>query len=82
MLLSSFFEELDANKYKTQLEGHIKSYNKVIYTDGLTWRLYDKDIDEPVWEVALGQYEDGKIDWYEHDKWFKLLNRLDNIKWF
>lgn len=77
----AFFEELDANKYKTQLEGHIKTYNKVIYTDGLTWRLYDKDIDKPVWEVVLGQYKDGEIDWYKHDKWFDLLNRLDNIKW-
>ena len=44
--------------------------------------VYDKDIDEPVWEVVLGQYRDGAIVWYEHDKWFDLLNRLDNMKWF
>lgn len=43
--------------------------------------LYDKDINEPVWEVVLGQYTDGKIDWHEHNKWFNLLNKLDNIKW-
>lgn len=69
--------------YMTQVNDHIKSYGKVIYTNGIVWRFYDskESEDEFIWEIPLGEIKEGKIIWYEDEKWNMLIEKLDSINW-
>lgn len=68
------------NKYKDRLQKHIKSFHKVLYTNGLEWRFYnEKEI--PEWTFILGELKDNRINWKNVEIWKKLLDELDNINW-
>lgn len=63
-----------------QLRGHIKSFGKVIYTNGLLWIFYDKS-DSAVWKCELGKIVDESFKWERVNKWHELLGNLDEIEW-
>lgn len=74
-------EDLDKYKYKDRLQSHIKSFQKVLYTNGLEWRFYYKK-EIPEWTFILGEIKDSRIDWNKNvEIWKNLLYELDNIKW-
>lgn len=75
------YVDQDLDKYLEQVKGHLISYKRVIYTNGLKWRYYECSLDNILWEVELGKISDGKINWYNDDNWKGLLEKLDNIKW-
>ncbi|URN93112.1 MAG: hypothetical protein NAG76_14835 [Candidatus Pristimantibacillus lignocellulolyticus] len=77
-------EDLDLENHLEQLIGHLDFYKRVIYTNGLKWRYYVIDeIQENnvIWEIELGEIQNGKVLWYKEDKWTELLRKLDSIKW-
>ncbi|MGJ7913378.1 hypothetical protein [Neobacillus sp. LXY-1] len=72
----------DLDKHLEQVKGHLISYKRVIYTNGLEWRYYKGSIDSRRWKVELGKKSsDGKITWDNDNNWKKLLEELDKIEW-
>ena len=63
-----------------QLLGHIKSFGKVIYTNGLNWKFFNDN--EKCFDIELGSIEEGKIKWNEKRNWENLLKEIDNITWY
>lgn len=63
-----------------QLLGHIESFNKVIYTNGLNWKFFDGD--KKCFDIEIGSIKNGKIKWNEKRKWKNLLIEIDNITWY
>lgn len=82
--------EIDSNK--VQFDSALRTFKKLIYTNGLEWRIYWDEKEKPKWEVKLGEYcltgKDGEvtdsdyIKWNEAGKWKELLEKLDQIDWF
>lgn len=66
---------------KNQLQGHVKSFIKVLYTNGLEWRFYDRSGENKEWTIELGQYKKSKIVWDKDEKWKELLEELDEVVW-
>ncbi len=68
-------------KRTEQISGHINSYSKVIYTNGLMWQFFNKK--ELVIEISVGEYvvSEETIKWKSNTEWFKLLEQIDNFKW-
>lgn len=71
---------IDLNKGSTlrQLQDHIKTFKKVIHTNGYEW-LYYNDSFEPEWRISLGN----KRKWHmtaEKD-WAELMRMLNDIEW-
>lgn len=80
-----------------QFKGELKTFGKLIYTNGIEWRLYEHDPDlenhNLLWKITLGKYIYGKqsvdlkisdtdyIEWNEVSEWHKLLNEIDKIRW-
>lgn len=62
-----------------QLYGHIESYKKVIYTNGLEWRFYNDFTLFNGQPVILGKYNNGAFQWNEEESWNKLLNTLNEF---
>ncbi len=63
-----------------QISGHINSYNKMIYTNGLVWQFFEHN--KEMEEICLGSYTDNKdIKWNNNSNWFKLLEKIDSFKW-
>lgn len=70
-------------KHIDQLKGHLNSYKKVIFTNGINWKYYEYSIElKPIWEVNLGTISNGKITWYKDNNWKTLLKKLDEIEWY
>ncbi|MEH7108295.1 hypothetical protein [Bacillus sp. JJ1764] len=60
----------DLDKHLEQVKGHLISYKRVIYTNGLEWRYYKGSIDSRRWKVELGKKSsDGKITWDNDNNW-------------
>lgn len=75
---------MDLEDYIEQLNGHINFYKQVIYTNGIEWRFYILDKfrkERCVWEVSLGEFNNGEIIWDSKGKWKDLLKNLDDITW-
>lgn len=75
---------IDLKSPSEQLDGHIKSFGKVLYTNGLQWYFYIKnDIykKELIWDYQLGKLENGKIKWSDEINWIDLLAEIDKIDW-
>lgn len=79
-----------------QFKGELRTFGKMIYTNGIEWRLYEYDPLENnnlLWKITLGKYVHGKqsvdlkisdtdyIEWNEVSEWHKLLNEIDKIRW-
>lgn len=71
----------DLEKYLKQLEGHIEFYKRVIYTNGLEWRFYNKNNYEKNWKITLGQMTNNIFEWESVKQWEELLTKLNNIVW-
>lgn len=71
------FIELNLNG--GQIEGHINSYKKVLYTNGLKWIFIENR--QVLWEKSLGTVINNIIQWDDAKCWFDLLNGLDSIEW-
>jgi len=74
-------ENLDDQKHFNQLSGHINSYKKVIYTNGLEWRFYSDSLAQEESPIVLGEYTNGNIIWNTEKEWHNLLKKLDAISW-
>lgn len=76
--------DLDLEDYIEQLNGHIDFYKQVIYTNGIEWRFYDLDEfgnKKLIWTVSLGELDKESIIWNDEEKWWDLLEKIDNITW-
>ena len=72
-------KSLDAND--EQLKGHINSFGKVIYTNGIHWKFFDNSKKNEPFDIILGYMQGSEIVWYSQENWDELLNKIDNIKW-
>ena len=63
-----------------QLRGHIQSFGKVVYTNGLRWKFFDGS--KKVFDIKLGSLEEEKIKWEEKKCWENLLEEIDVITWY
>lgn len=66
-----------------QIEGHLNSYGKVIYTNGLIWKFY-KVKEKPVKEFCLGCIDPDNQDsviWEPVDNWYELMSFLEDWNW-
>lgn len=66
-----------------QIEGHLNSYGKVIYTNGLIWKFYNVK-EKPVKEFCLGCIDPDNQDsviWEPVDNWYKLMSFLEDWNW-
>lgn len=66
-----------------QIEGHLNSYGKVIYTNGLIWKFY-KVKEKPVKEFCLGRIDPHNQDsviWEPVDNWYELMSFLEDWDW-
>ena len=64
-----------------QIKGHIETFNKVLYTNGIRWILLEKDKEKASLDIVLGSMEEGKISWESEENWNKLISEIDKIKW-
>ena len=63
---------------KQQLSGHLMSFDKVLYTDGLLWQYTDGNHS---WECQLGHLEKGVLVWKDEKEWTALCQKLEKIDW-
>lgn len=66
-----------------QVKGHIISYGRVIYTNGLQWKFYRVD-KEPVKVIVLGRIDPDNQDfviWEPVDNWYELMSFLEDWDW-
>ena len=66
-----------------QIEGHLSSYGKVIYTNGLIWKFYkEKKENEKVYIVgSIKSKNKQAIIWEPVDNWYKLMSFLEDWDW-
>lgn len=63
-----------------QVEGHLKSFGKVIYTNGLKWMFIG--FDKICYTVDIGEIiNEGKIKWDENS-WKDLISKIKTLKWY
>ena len=59
------------NDKDEQLRGHIESFKKVIYTNGLNWKFFNRN--EKCFDIELGSIIEGKIEWNEESNWKEII---------
>lgn len=66
-----------------QIEGHLNSYGKVIYTNGLVWKFYkEKKENEKVYTLgSIKSKNKHAIIWEPVDNWYKLMSFLEDWNW-
>ncbi len=66
-----------------QIEGHLNSYGKVIYTNGLVWKFYkEKKENEKVYTVgSIKSKKKQAIIWEPVDNWYELMSFLEDWDW-
>lgn len=66
-----------------QIEGHLSSYGKVIYTNGLVWKFYkEKKENEKVYIVgSIKSKNKQAIIWEPGDNWYELMSFLEDWDW-
>lgn len=96
--VKAIYLELDSeiNNKKEQFYGELQAFKKLIYTNGLVWRLYEYNSnlrkEKLLWEIKLGEYSlynkcsnqiscNDKINWENVKEWYKLLTNLEEIHW-
>lgn len=63
-----------------QIELHVASYHKVIYTNGLQWVFYDSN-KSPANNIVIGTIKNNNIEWEESAEWDKLCDYIESIEW-
>lgn len=75
--------ELDS--HLEQLDGHVRHFMRVIYTNGLEWRFYRfnelKKSGELIWQISLGAIHNEKIVWNDDNSWKSLVQNIRTIDW-
>lgn len=66
-----------------QIEGHLNSYGKVIYTNGLVWKFYkEKKENEKVYTLgSIKSKNKQAIIWEPVDNWYELMSFLEDLDW-
>ncbi len=66
-----------------QIEGHLSSYGKVIYTNGLVWKFYkEKKENEKVYTLGSIKLKNKQaIIWEPVDNWYELMSFLEDWDW-
>lgn len=66
-----------------QIEGHLNSYGKVIYTNGLVWKFYkEKKENEKVYTLGSIKSKNMQaIIWEPVDNWYELMSFLEDWNW-
>lgn len=66
-----------------QIEGHLSSYGKVIYTNGLVWKFYkEKKENEKVYIVgSIKSKNKQAIIWEPVNNWYELMSFLEDWDW-
>lgn len=66
-----------------QIEGHLNSYGKVNYTNGLVWKFYkEKKENEKVYTLgSIKSKNKQAIIWEPVDNWYKLMSFLEDWNW-
>jgi len=66
-----------------QIEGHLNSYGKVIYTNGLVWKFYkEKKENEKVYTLgSIKSKNKQAIIWEPVDNWYELMSFLEDWNW-
>lgn len=66
-----------------QIEGHLNSYGKVIYTNGLVWKFYkEKKENEKVYTLgSIKPKNKQAIIWKPVDNWYELMRFLEDWDW-
>lgn len=66
-----------------QIEGHLNSYGKVIYTNGLVWKFYkEKKENEKVYTLgSIKSKNKQAIIWEPVDNWYELMSFLEDWDW-
>lgn len=59
-----------------QVKGHIESFNRVLYSNGLAFHYYNGS---QLNSITIGEYKKDKINWCNESEWIKLLDFLDNL---
>ena len=44
--------------------------------------FFDKSKKNEPFDIILGYMQGSEIVWYPQENWDKLLNKIDNIKWY
>lgn len=70
---------LDGND--EQLNGHIQSFKKVLYTNGNRWIFFENDIKNVLFDIELGDINKSQILWKSQKYWDDLLRCMAQIKW-
>lgn len=65
-----------------QLNGHIQSFRKVIYTNGIRWIYLENCKDNVDFDITLGSMQGNRIVWNSKKDWDNLLAEIDSIKWY
>ena len=70
------------SKDDEQLNGHIRAFHKVLYTNGIRWMLFEDSKENVLFDITLGTIHDDVIQWNPKDCWDKLLKEIDTIQWY
>lgn len=97
--VKAIYQKLDKSieQNTNQFYGELETFKKMIYTNGIEWRLYEYDSDSQnqklLWNIILGTYvlnvtsyalkvsDTDQIKWNEVGEWNKLLNEIEKIEW-
>lgn len=70
------------NKEDEQLNGHIRVFHKVLYTNGIRWMMFEDSKENVLFEITLGIMQSGKIEWNPQNCWDELLEKINTIQWY
>lgn len=66
----------------SQVIGHIQSFKKVLYTNGIRWIFFEDDKCNVQFDITLGTIHRNKIAWTTRENWEHLLKEIDRINWY
>lgn len=94
--IKALFSKLDSERNKkVQFVKGLKTFGKLLYTNGIEWRFYKYDKDSNsitlVWKEVLGEYcwdgnkniisDKDRIIWSDISHWYSLLEKLSRTEW-
>ena len=70
------------DKEDEQLNGHIRVFHKVLYTNGIRWMMFEDSKENVLFDIKLGIMQSGKIEWNPQNCWDELLEKINTIQWY